>query len=285
MKLVALALCIAACGHASPPAPPASTDGRAQKFTIGVWDAYALDDGTITLPTTAFVEGHPEAADVLAAAGAERDNVHLDVHPLLVKANGRVLLFDTGAGNAAFAKAGKLPRALAAAGVTAAQVTDIFISHGHGDHVLGLVANNALAFPSATIHLTKPEWETLQASEEDKALVATIAQKVDAFEPGAQLTPEVTAIDTRGHTPGHSSYLIGGELFYLGDVAHSSILSVQRPAWSNSFDHDKPAAEAMRQQVLDKLAADHTRVFAVHFPFPGVGHVERAGDQLVWKAE
>jgi hypothetical protein len=49
------------------------------------------------------------------------------------------------------------------------------------------------------------------------------------------------------------------------------------------FDIDRPAAQVMRQQTLAKLAADHARVFAVHFPFPGVGEVVAQGQVLAWK--
>ena len=41
----------------------------------------------------------------------------------------------------------------------------------------------------------------------------------------------------------------------------------------------------MRQQTLARLAADRARVFAVHFPFPGVGHVVAEGQGLVWRPE
>ncbi|MGE0395624.1 MAG: MBL fold metallo-hydrolase [Kofleriaceae bacterium] len=293
MKLAPFAMALVACSSPpSPVEPIASGDVRAQRFAIGAWTAYALDDGAIELPNDGktFGLGHTpdEVAGVLAAGGAPRDTIHLDIHPLLVITDTRVLLFDTGAGDAPWAKGGKLLRALAATRVTPAQVTDIFVSHAHGDHVLGLVAGDALAFPSATIHISTLEWAFLQASEEDKALVAVIAPKVAAFEPGTAILPEVTAVDTRGHTPGHSSYMIGSgaeSLFYLGDVAHHSILSVQRPQWSIEFDMDRPTAEARRQQTLAKLADDRTRVYAVHFPFPGLGRVERTGDVLMWRPE
>ena len=39
----------------------------------------------------------------------------------------------------------------------------------------------------------------------------------------------------------------------------------------------------MRQQTLAKLAADHPRVFAGHFPFPGTGTLVTSGQGLVWQ--
>ena len=60
-------------------------------------------------------------------------------------------LFDTGAGSNFGDIAGKLQGALAAAGEDPAKVTDIFISHAHGDHIGGLVTSaGALAFANAT---------------------------------------------------------------------------------------------------------------------------------------
>lgn len=301
MKLsVALLMLATACSgsSSSPKAPanaPAETSGRAERLQIGNLEAYALDDGHLALPNDGetFGLGRPpsETADVLAAAELPRDTIRLDMQCLLVKAGDRVILFDTGAADASFADGGRLPQSLALANVQPAAVTDIFISHAHSDHVGGLVTKaGALAFPAATIHMSVPEWAALQADtdEDSKHLVAAIAPKVTAFEPGAQVLPVVKAVATQGHTPGHSSYEIGADgekLFYIGDLAHHHVISVQRPAWSIQYDTDRPAAEAMRQQTLAKLAADRTRVFAFHFPYPGVGTIVAEGEGLVWKPE
>lgn len=297
MKRSVVALLLAtACSSSSPsPKPPAEKTGRAERLQIGDLEAYALEDGHLVVPNDGKLLGFgrppSETAEVLAAAGLPRDTIRLDIQGLLVKSGDRVILFDTGTGDASFADAGRLPRSLALAGVQPAAVTDIFISHAHSDHVGGLVTKaGALAFPAATIHFSAPEWAALQAETDADArrLVAAIAPKVSAFEPGAQVLPVVKAVATQGHTPGHSSYEIGAgteKVFYLGDLAHHSVISVQRPAWSIPVDADRPAAEAMRQQTLAKLAADHTRVFAVHFPFPGVGHVVAEGPGLVWRPE
>jgi glyoxylase-like metal-dependent hydrolase (beta-lactamase superfamily II) len=299
MKLsVAWVLLAAACSSSSSsPRAPAETSGRAERLQIGELEAYALEDGHLVLPNDGKLLGFgrppSETAEVLAAAGLPRDTIRLDIQCLLVKAGDRVILFDTGmgTGDPSVADAGLLPQSLALAGVQPVAVTDIFISHAHGDHVGGLVTKaGALAFPAATIHMSAPEWAAFRASTDadSKRFLAAIAPKVMPFEPGAQVLSVVKAVTTQGHTPGHSSYEIGADadkMFYIGDLAHHSVISVQRPAWSIQVDFDRPAAETMRQQTLAKLAADHTRVFAVHFPFPGVGHVVAEGQGLVWRPE
>ena len=286
----ALVLLLVACGSSAPhQAPP---EGRAHRFQIGALEAYALEDGYFTLPNDGKGLGlgrsPKETGDVLAAAGLARDPIRLEFQPLLVKDGDRVILFDTGTGpDASWAKAGVLPRSLARAGVAASSVTDIFISHAHGDHVGGLVDKaHALAFPAATIHISAPEWASVQ--NDPDPMIAVIAPKIVTFEPGAQVLPHVKAVATPGHTPGHSAYEIGAApdtLFYLGDLAHHFIVSVQHPAWSIEFDKDRPAAEAMRQQTLASLAASHARVYAFHFPYPGLGHVVAAGDAFAWQPE
>ncbi len=298
MKLLSIAavFALAACSSSAkkpPPAPggDAEGDGRAHAFKIGGLEAAALQDGELTMPNDGKVlgMGHvEETGDLLAANGLSRDEFQLSIQPLLVKAGGRVLLFDTGAGGA-YPNTGWMRSSLTKAGVAPADVTDIFISHGHPDHTGGLVADGALVYPNAVIHVSAPEWADIQAQAANQALVDAITAKVVAFEPGAELLPEVRAVATQGHTPGHSSYVIGAgddRLFYLGDLAHHHVVSVQKPEWSIQFDGPQPtAAEAMRAQILSTLSADGSRVYAVHFPFPGLGRFADQNGTVVWQAE
>jgi glyoxylase-like metal-dependent hydrolase (beta-lactamase superfamily II) len=140
---------------------------------VGDLSAMALSDGSIELPMTARSSvwaTHPKVAAVLSAAGLPTDKLQLTIHPLLVKATDRVLLFDTGAGSIFGPGAGQLPTSLAAAGVDPASVTDIFISHAHGDHIGGLVnAQGALAFPNAAIHISRPECASLSGGRAELA--------------------------------------------------------------------------------------------------------------------
>ena len=113
--------------------------------------------------------------------------------------------------------------------------------------------------------------------------------KVDAFAPGAELVPGVVkAVEIKGHTPGHSGYRItsgSDSLLYVGDSMHHFIVSVQKPEWTCGFDGDGTTAAASRAALISELASSGERVFAVHFPFPGVGKIEKRDDGFVWVAE
>lgn len=280
------------------PAAPEATQPASQpdvfRFRIGALDAVALKDGDIDAPNdgTTFGVGQPtdQVAALLVAAGQPTDVLHLSIQPLLVRSGTRILLFDTGAADASFARAGRLPASLRAAGVEPSQVTDVFISHRHPDHVGGLLTRQgALAFPNATIHLSAPEWETLKSERDAAALAAAITPKVAAFQPGATILPGVvTAVAVDGHTPGHSAYDItsGDErLLYIGDTAHHFVISVQRPEWTVQYDENAALAQTHRRALLQRAADDHLRVYAVHFPFPGLGHVKAQGDSFIWVPE
>lgn len=293
MKQMILALSlVAACSSSAKKdtGPDHAGQGRTHAFQIGSLEAIALQDGELTMPNDGKVlgVGHvQETGDLLAAAGLSRDEFSLSIQPLLVKSGDRVILFDTGAGGS-FPNTGWLPASLAQAGVAPGAITDVFISHMHGDHTGGLVANGKLVFPNATVRMASTEWTALQASADDKALVAAIGAKVTPFEPGAQVFPDVQAVDTHGHTPGHSSFVIGtgdDRLFYLGDIAHHSVVSVQAPTFPIAFDGGNAEPIAVRQQMLATLAADGNRVYAVHFPFPGLGRFVNDGDHQAWQAE
>lgn len=264
----------------------ASTDAHA--FKIGALDAWSLKDGEMTHAVSGDTLPWADKAAVtavLTAAGQPTDSVTLSINPLLVKDGDRVVLIDTGAGGG-MGTQGKLLASLRAAGVTPDQVTDVLISHSHGDHTGGLVTNGALTFPNATVRMTTAEWNFMKSNADAAAVVTAITPKVQAFEPGAKVTPSITAVPFQGHTPGHTGYEIanGGQtLLYIGDVLHSHIVSVSRPDLEINYDQaNKAAAIATRRALLARAAEQGTLVYAVHFPYPALGHIQRQGDGYVW---
>ncbi len=302
-------LALAACSKtADAPAPepagaatPAAAEAQkapvsqnVHSFTIGDLAAMALRDGGMQVPNDNEVFGvgrtPEEVAAVLSAAGQPTGELALTIQPLLVKTQDRVLLFDTGAGSLFGPGAGKLSVSLGEAAVDPQSVTDIFISHSHGDHVGGLVnAEGALAFPNATIHLSNAEWQHMSGNTQYAALVAAMKPKVSGFAPGAELIPGVVkAVEVKGHTPGHSAYLISSgadSLLYVGDSMHHFVVSVQKPEWTISFDGDHATASTSRADLIARSAASGQRIYAVHFPFPGIGKFAQQGEGQVWVPE
>jgi glyoxylase-like metal-dependent hydrolase (beta-lactamase superfamily II) len=98
----------------------------------------------------------------------------------------------------------------------------------------------------------------------------------------------VKAVEIKGHTPGHSGYLIGSgndTLLYIGDSLHSYIVSVREPQWHTAFDADPSTAADSRVALVTSLAASGQRIYAVHFPFPGVGKIVKQADHYTWVPE
>ena len=267
---------------------PVSVPPAAQAFRVGTVQLWALHDAQYVVPNDAKTFGVDAGAaavgDVLRAAGVPTDRITLSVNALLVRAAGRVLLLDTGLGTKA---QGGLLASLGAAGVLPSAVTDVLITHSHGDHVGGLLdLNGHPAFPNATIWVAGAEWAWMQ-KQGAAELVAGITVHVQTFEPGAQIAPGIKSVALGGHTPGHVGYEIGTgptRLLDIGDLAHSSHVSLARPQWTMGFDNDAVLAKTTRMKTLAALAKDNELVFAPHFPFPGVGHVAVHGDAFEWKA-
>lgn len=263
-------------------AAPAPTPAGATGFRLGTLQLFALRDMDNVVPNDGSVFGvgvpKPEVSKVLQQAHAPTDRISLSVDALLVRMPGHVVLLDTGLGPKV---GGSLMASLAAAHVRPEDVTDILITHSHGDHVGGLATRDgALAFPKATIRMSATEWSYMQAKG-SKALVETIRAKVQPFKPGAEVVPGITSVPLAGHTPGHSGYEIrsgNARLLDIGDSAHSSIISLAKPDWTIEYDGNGAQGRANRKALLAKLAADHERIFAPHFPYPGVGFVEKTGE-------
>lgn len=303
-RLAAAALILASIAGCSPeaekaaaptaPVPATVQNPDIHAFRIGALEAVALRDGEIALPNKAGESPWADTAAVgavLTAAGQSADPISLSVQPLLVRDGDRVVLIDTGAGGR-MGTQNKLVASLRAADIDPTQVTDVLISHAHGDHVGGLVgADGSLTFPRAVVHISEPEWAYMKAGAAqagEAALLTAVTPRVQPFAPGAQVTPSIKALTLVGHTPGHTGYEIASgtdRLLYIGDALHSSVISVQRPDWVNAWDTDSAAGVATRQGLLERGVTSGARIYGVHFPFPGLGRFQRRNDGFVWVPE
>ena len=285
--ILAASILSAAAGVAATTGPVA-VQPAATRFNIGKLTAFSLHDADFVAANDGSVfaaDGTTdEVAKVLKAAGAPPDGIALSVNALLVKVKGHVVLLDTGLGPKAH---GVLLQSLKKAGLSAGDITDVLITHVHGDHVGGLAtAAGTQAFPKAKVRMASAEWTFMQGQSDNAALVKTISAQVQTFEPGTMVVPGITAIAIKGHTPGHMGYEIvdgSDRTLDIGDAAHSSIVSLVRPDWAMGFDTDRSVAKTSREALLLDLSKSHEKVFSPHFPYPGVGTVEAEGIHFRWQ--
>jgi glyoxylase-like metal-dependent hydrolase (beta-lactamase superfamily II) len=278
-------LAVPLVSHAMGPGP---VPAAATSFRVGSLSVSALSDTEYVLPNDGKIfgvdAGAAAVAQVLRAAQAPADAITLPVDALLVRDGARVILIDAGLGPKL---AGALVASLALTGTSPADVTDVLITHPHPDHVGGLLTMDGhLAFPNAKIRMSAPDWKDFVSHGDEAALAHAIEPQVEAFEPGASITPSIRSVSLPGHTPGHVGYRItsgSDSLLDVGDVVHSAIVSLAEPDWTMGFDQDPQGARSMRRRTLGELAQSHQLVFAPHFPYPGIGTIELAGSGFKWQ--
>lgn len=257
---------------------------------------WSLTDGQLSLPVSMVVPDSIEANERMAFFERHQldpNQLTPDCNLTLWQQKDRVILFDTGAGAQFAAGGGQLADSLESAGFAPSDVTDVVFTHAHPDHLWGVLDDfDDLAFPQAAYHFPAAEWNywldssTLDRTPEARKSFVVgaqnrlplIAERVSLFSGGDEILPGIEAIDTAGHTPGHTSFALhdGSEsILVVGDALVHKALSFARPKWPSGSDQDALVAIDTRLSLLDRLAGDKSQLLGFHLPAPGIGYVER----------
>ena len=266
---------------------------RISSVDIGSIKVTSLLDGELVLPAEVLLNLKDEDLQIIKD-NAENALTSSNINAYLIQSGERNLLVDAGCRELFGPTCGFIQDALAEAGVSLQQVTDIFLTHLHPDHIAGtLNADGTSVFNNAQLHLVDTEhdfWikENFDAVEVNGADWANLAQAViTAYKDRLNLLPQgkeimsgVNTVAIPGHTPGHSGFRVdsgNNSLMHLGDILHLQNLQLIDPNVSTVFDIDYDTALASRKRVLDMVSNDKNLCTSGHWLTPKFGHIERHG--------
>jgi glyoxylase-like metal-dependent hydrolase (beta-lactamase superfamily II) len=216
----------------------------------------------------------------------ENNLIVLTLRSLIIETGDHVILVDTGWGDKQDEKFFRhvhlhggegLISGLQKRGYKPQDITDVFLTHLHADHCGGAVKRNLngagfeLTFPSATIHVSRTQWEwgvknnlrEADAFLEENILPLEQSGRLNLVDEECELFPGFFVKMCYGHTPGLIIPVIkykGKTLIYTGDLiptaAHIPLI------WNMSYDIETLRTIDEKEKLLNEaLEGNYILVF------------------------
>ena len=273
------------------------------RFNVGDFEITALHDGSVAgeiddkrIPNVKFddVVKHMESQHIPVKPFVNQFNT------MVVNTGAKLVLIDAGFANNGAPTTGKLAANLAAAGIDPKTIDTVLVSHFHPDHINGLRSKEGELVYGGAEHVVPAgdfahymSEEKMNAAPEAARGAFKTAQRV--FSPnakdlrqaewGKEWAPGITAIQSDGHTPGHTSFVVSSgskTLLVVGDACNDPRIFAKNPEWHLGFDLDKPRAVDTRKKLLDMASADRMQVTFYHAAFPATGFVSKTASGYDW---
>ena len=199
------------------------------------------------------------------------------------------ILVDTGFGNRAGGNS-QLPANLKKVGYGVApdDISLVLLTHLHGDHIGGLLDGENRRFSNAKVLCSKEEYDYWIG--QNNALVKQVKNAYGDDFRGAFGFDEtlslgidseiggIKAVDARGHTPGHTAFLLessGEKLMIVGDLVHAAAVQFPHPDVCARYDMDAKQAVEARKRLLDMAAEQNIPIAGMHLPGTGFALIKK----------
>lgn len=260
---------------------------------IGDYQITALSDGDMDANLT-LLSGidTAKASDIQRHAGiAEHGNIHINCY--LIRGRGRTILVDSGLGESNHA-GGWLKKNLHAVGVRPEDVDTVLLTHGHPDHISGLLdAEGHRVYTHAQLYLHPLEieyWQDndqlQQASERVQRNFALVRRTLAAYEQNLNILKDDEVVEgirpvwLPGHTPGHTGFRIDAadkSLLIWGDIVHFPHIQSAQPDVGIAFDYNSTQAQSTRKSILEQAVREKLLIAGMHLGQQGFAHIIPAG--------
>jgi glyoxylase-like metal-dependent hydrolase (beta-lactamase superfamily II) len=272
-----------------------------RRVKIGAFDIYPVSDGRFALDGGAMFGVVPKVLWERCCPADDLNRVPLSLTALLIRAQGKNILVDTGLGpkeDGKFHQMFDVERSptirdsLKRRGLTPSDIHMVINTHLHFDHAGGNTTRDGNgcirpAFPKARYVVQRGEFDdAARANERTRA-----SYRRDNFTPIAhvnqweflqgdtELLPGITAVVTAGHTRCHQSVKIesGGQVaFFLGDLI-PTVSHLPLP-YIMGYDLFPIQTLETKRWVLDRAFEEQWLLLFEHDPLVQAGYVRRDRD-------
>ncbi len=269
---------------------------RINSTKVGDIEIIALTDGASQFGPEMFPETEEKIiTDILRNANTE--SIDTNFNAFIVKSAGNTMLVDAGPRDLFGETCGFLSDALTEAGIANDDITHLYLTHLHPDHIAGALTQDGQAvFEKAQMIVSEADhafWSNEVFTDETlsqwqvlaKACIAAYTGRTELVSDGDKLINGVTALALPGHTPGHMGFRADNaseSFIHVGDIAHAPVLQLANPDIGIVFDIDMDVARDTRKRTFDMVATDGMKLSGGHFLRPNIGTLDRVGKSYIF---